>query len=65
MKDKLVNIICGILITASLIVFTRSLISMYKKNGQSSPQYKSIGNLHKDPLTEGHAQRQYSHKPYC
>ena len=50
MKNRLVNIICGLLIAASLVVIIRSVISMSQKNFQST-KYKTIMKI-ADFLTE-------------
>ena len=51
MKNKLLNIICGILITVSLVVIIKSLISMHKEHRKSTLQYEAA-NKPADPLTE-------------
>jgi len=51
MKNRLLNIVCGILITASLVVIARSAISMNRKQNRSVPQHESVSKV-ADPLTE-------------
>ena len=51
MKKHLLNIVCYTLITASLIVITRSLLSKPKKQNQRTWQYEEVTKSN-DPLTE-------------
>ena len=51
MKNRIVNIVCGILIIASLIIIARSLLSMSKKPNRK-PQQDEMISKSSDPLTE-------------
>ena len=51
MKNKWLNIICGVFILASLIVIAWSLISISEKQSNGSRRFVNISKLN-DPLTE-------------
>ena len=51
MKNRLLNVVCGILIVASLVIIARSLILMSKKQDREPPQYEQADKP-SDPLTE-------------
>ena len=51
MKNRLINIICGVLIITSLVIIARSLMAISKKSTREFPQYVDETKP-SDPLTE-------------